>query len=218
MPPSSVYTGSFVVPDLVQLVQFTLRYEIRFLFCSISTFKTITFPRQPRDKHKEKALSKEERALRRLPDRCKQLVQSAPSGGGEQQQGQAGGALGFTAASVLPTVLDIIAGCVEATCSSSDAGAAASEAEKNGSGGGILKQLDDDGLATLKAALLGGDGSGLELLEVRKRPFVFGATLRFNKNRLITLPRQARDTHKGKALKTLDRFLAGGRRTDGGGR
>jgi hypothetical protein len=52
---------------------------------------------------------------------------------------------------------------------------------------------------------------------VRKRPFVFGATLRFNKNRLITLPRQARDTHKGKALKTLDRFLAGGRRTDGGG-
>jgi hypothetical protein len=98
-------------------------------------------------------------------------VQSAPSGGGEQQQGQAGGALGFTAASVLPTVLDIIAGCVEATCSSSDAGAAASEAEKNGSGGGILKQLDDDGLATLKAALLGGDGSGLELLEVRERCF-----------------------------------------------
>ena len=51
--------------------------------------------------------------------------------------------------------------------------------QKNGSGGGILQQLDDDGLATLKAALLGGDGSGLELLEVWKHPLMFGATLRF---------------------------------------
>eukprot|EP01046_Picozoa_sp_COSAG06_P002409 COSAG06_NODE_84_length_25090_cov_20.561042_24_plen_57_part_00 len=53
MPPPSVYAGSFVVPDLVQLVQFALRCEIRFLFCSISILKMIIMPRQARDKQKE---------------------------------------------------------------------------------------------------------------------------------------------------------------------
>ncbi len=84
------------------------------------------------------------------------LVQFALTLPARCQQAE-GTALSFTAAFTLPTVLDLIAACVDATCSDEDK-TAADESD------GVLSSLDDAGLATLKAALLGADGNGLALL------------------------------------------------------
>ena len=78
----------------------------------------------------------------RLPERVGGLVrEDVPDGG----------AIGFVAACALPLTMDILGGCVEATCGSTS--------------DGVLGQLDDAGLGSLKRALLGADGSGVALLE-----------------------------------------------------
>ena len=67
---------------------------------------------------------------------------------------------GFAAAAAVPLTLEILRRCVEATCSEGGAGAEAEAAE-----GGLLGELSAQGLAALRASLLGEDGSGVELLQ-----------------------------------------------------
>ena len=91
----------------------------------------------------------------RLPARCQQALERDT----ETETRAEGNALFFTVAFTLPTVLDLIAACVEATCGT-ETGQRGTETET-----GILSALDDTGLATLKAALLGADGHSMALLD-----------------------------------------------------